>query len=152
MDAHVAKPIDWPTLFGALDRLVTPARARPQPAAGAVGRSGAAPVLEESALQGLARLLGRPRLAAMIATFMRETPRRLDELQRAGAGAEELRTHAHALVALAGQFGFIELSRLCAEIEQEARRGEGMERLDELRAAVERAVRAAAASSYATAA
>jgi hypothetical protein len=53
------------------------------------------------------------------------------------------------MISLAGQLGFAELSGLCVELENAARKGGGLDRLGSLRTAAERALAAAGRSRYA---
>ncbi len=148
MDAHVAKPIDWSDLFGTIERLTE---------AGAnldVGEhSDADPeidVLDDTTLEALARYIGRKRLEEMLGAFAREVEARVSGLDT--ATPSEIARRAHALVSLAGQLGFTELSRRCAEVETAARDGNDPLPIGEVRSAADRAVRAARRSRYARAA
>ena len=137
MNAHVAKPIDWTELFAALDRI-----APPPSSAAAVSP----PVLDEDTLSELVESLGRERMAKMLRQFVVEIETRVAAV--APSGTDELRTLTHSLSSLAGQLGFLQLSILCAEIESEARRGSGLDRLSDLRLVAESAVLAARSSAY----
>ncbi len=133
MDAHVAKPIEWTELFTTMDRLAVP----PQ-------QQAANSVLEPEKLEDLARYIGQERLTQMLERFVIELEKRLPVL--GSFTVADLATETHMLRAMAGQFGFMELSNLCAEIEGEARQGAGLNRLPDLAAAGERALAAAKAS------
>ena len=141
MDAHVAKPVDWPTLFAAIDRLLAP----PDPEA----QSGPQ-ILEEATLASLARVIGRDRVAAMLARFVTEVKGRLDTLD--GASAADVAAQAHALASTSGQLGFRRLSDLCRAVEDEFRETGRPPRIDALRDAADRAARAAAVCPFAHAA
>ena len=144
MDAHVAKPVEWASLFATLDRLLGSADRLLTPASN-VTRF--ADVLELRKLEELARLLGRSRLTGMLTKFVEELPSRLAE---AGSGGpQRLSDQMHILVSTSGELGFHELSALCAEIVQDARRGAGLDRLADLRSAGERAIQAASRSGFA---
>ena len=148
MDAHVAKPIEWSDLFGTIERLT---KAEPDP--DILGRSDDGPeidVLDEATLEVLAGYIGRERLQDMLGAFTREVEARVSGFD--AATPSEIARRAHALVSLAGQLGFIELSRLCAEVETAARDGIDPIPIGEVRSAADRAVRAAQRSRYGRAA
>ena len=144
MDAHVAKPVEWASLFATLDRLLG-STDRPSSHAGEVTRL--ADVLEPRKLEELAGLLGRNRLTGLLMRFVEDLPSRL---ALAGSGGPQaLSDQMHMLVATSGELGFNELSALCAEVVQEARRGAGLDRLADLKSAGERAIEAASRSGFA---
>ena len=144
MDAHVAKPVEWASLFATLDRLLGPANPSSSQASN-ITRF--ADVLELRKLEDLAGLLGRARLTGMLVKFVEELPSRL---ALAGSGGPQtLSDQMHMLVSTSGELGFHELSALCAEIVREARQGAGLDRLADLRSAGERAIEAASRSGFA---
>ncbi len=148
MDAHVAKPIEWSDLFGTIERLT-----KAGPDLDLDGRSDERPeidVLDEATLEALAGYIGRERLQEMLGAFAREVEARVSGFD--AATPTEIAGRAHALVSLAGQLGFIELSRLCAEVETAARDGIDPIPIGEVRSAADRAVRAAQRSRYGRAA
>ena len=139
MDAHVAKPIEWSDLFGTIERLTEAGSDLD-----ALGRPDDFPeidVLDEATLDALARYVGRERLEEMLGTFAREVEARVSDFD--AATPSEIAGRAHALVSLAGQLGFHELSRRCAEVETAARDGIDPIPIDEVRSAADRAIRAA---------
>lgn len=140
MDAHVAKPVDWSELFVVIDRVIRDALdhgvAQPERAA----------VLDDGTLEMLAEILGRHRIPALLSAFMDDLRLRIERLTAPGTTCQTLRENAHAIVSLAGQLGFIELSGLCAELDEEAEMGAGLDRLPELSAAAARAIEAASQS------
>ena len=140
MDAHVAKPVDWSELFVVIDRVIRDAldhgAAQPERAA----------VLDDGTLEMLAEILGRHRIPALLSAFMDDLRLRIERLTAPGTTCQTLRENAHAIVSLAGQLGFIELSGLCAELDEEAEMGAGLDRLPELSAAAARAIEAASQS------
>jgi CheY-like chemotaxis protein len=138
MDAHVAKPVDWSELFVVIDRVI-----RDTAELGPVRSAGAA-VLDDDTLNTLAEILGAHRVPALLSAFMEDLRGRIGELKDPGTTCQTLRANAHALVSLAGQLGFAELSALSADIEGEAETGAGLDRLPELSAAAARAIEAAA--------
>ncbi len=148
MDAHVAKPIAWADLFDTIERLTEAALGfddlvrrddRPE-----------IDVLDEATLEALAGYIGRERLKEMLAAFAREVETRLSDFD--AATPSEIARRAHALVSLAGQLGFTELSRRCAEAERAVRDGVDPIPVGEVRTAADRAIRAARGSRYARAA
>ncbi len=147
MDAHVAKPVDWPRLFAVLDDL----GGASEPAGPGNGRGPDLDgVLEGGILEELAGLIGHDRVASMLARFVDDLRARLAAV--AAGGEAELSDAVHVLVATAGQLGFRELGALCVEADALLRSGAGFDRLDELRRAADRAAAAAARSAFARAA
>ena len=148
MDAHVAKPIAWADLFGTIERLTEAA-----PDLDDVALYDPRPesdVLDEATLEALAGYIGRERLEEMLGAFAREVEARVSGFD--AATPSEIAGRAHALVSLAGQLGFIELSRRCAEVETAARGGVDPIPIGEVRTAADRAIRAARDTRYARAA
>ena len=140
MDAHIAKPIDWTELFAALDRVA------PQPRSGVAAEAVSSPVLDERKLTELVGFIGRDRTAKMLGQFVVEIENRVAGFPP--SNTDELGALAHSLSSLSGQLGFLQLSLLCAEIENEARQGFGLDRLADLRLSAERAIVAARSSTY----
>jgi HPt (histidine-containing phosphotransfer) domain-containing protein len=67
---------------------------------------------------------GRPDLLAeLIAVYLRDTPPRLAALHDAVAGtdAEALRRAAHSLKGSSSQIGAVQMTRLCRDLEEQAR-------------------------------
>ena len=107
MDAHVAKPIEWSDLFVTIERLTEAG-----PDLDVLGRPDDVPeidVLDEATLDALAGYVGRERLEEMLGAFAREVEARVSDFD--AATRSEIAGRAHALVSLAGQLGFNELSR-----------------------------------------
>ena len=141
-DAHVAKPVNWPELFATIDRVC----ARPSP------ERSAARVLDETALEMMAGVVGRDRITDLLACAMREIERRVALVSEPDVGAAAFATEAHALVSLAGQLGFVELSDLCRELERQPSDTDGRLRSEALRGAAARARSAIDICAYAQAA
>ena len=146
MDGHVAKPIDWTCLFDAIDDAMIASTARRKVRA----RTSGVHVLDDTMLETLAHVIGPERLSKLLADFALDLDRRLAGLDQATTA--DLASATHALKSLAGQLGFAQLSRLCADIEQEARKGGGLHLVEELRSAAELAASAARTSRFAQAA
>jgi CheY-like chemotaxis protein len=142
MDAHVAKPVDWADLFSTIERVI---ENKTKPSV----KETPMPILDTTSLERLASIMGRERVARLLDAFILDVSRRNKELE--GMTTTELSAHVHSCKSMAGQLGFIELSRLCAAVEEEATAG-GDHRVSELLAAGERAVDAAQSCSYASAA
>jgi PAS domain S-box-containing protein len=138
MDSHVAKPVEWKSLHAAIESATAPTRT--QARAKELGLS-APVVLDHRVLGELRQVVGQARLAQLLGIFVDETRRRNTEFT--AMTLAELSTHTHACAGTAGQFGFLELSALCTEIEAETRLGRGSERVTELIATGERAIDAA---------
>jgi HPt (histidine-containing phosphotransfer) domain-containing protein len=94
------------------------------------------PVIETATFRNLASMLGHPRIMRMTASFFADADQRLDGLERNDATCRDLRDHAHALVSMAGHLGLARLSALCMDLQEQARRGEGMDRRPAMRDAV----------------
>ncbi|MCW6510866.1 ATP-binding protein [Lichenifustis flavocetrariae] len=135
MDAHVAKPIDWPVLFATMERVTTSAGGVSEADLPAVA---AADVLDSSKLEQLASVIGADRVSKMLGAFVVEVERQLFDLEQ--INEKELATRVHALVSFSGQLGFCELSLLCMRIQEETRTKTGHRSRLELRLAADRAV------------
>ncbi len=144
MNAHVAKPIRWSDLFVICEQLVDANRRF------ASKTECPQVVLDPSPLAGLTRLVGRARLSELLQAFIESVSERSAKLHEMGLA--ELSGYAHSCQSMSGQLGFVELSRICAEIQSESRNGGGLERISELLEATNRAVKAAHASEYGRAA
>jgi PAS domain S-box-containing protein len=144
MDAHVAKPVDWADLFSTIERVIEN-KTKPSNTV----KETPMPILDTTSLERLASIMGRERVARLLNAFILDVSRRNKELK--DMTATELSAHVHSCKSMAGQLGFIELSRLCATVEEESTTG-GDHRVSELLAAGERAVDAAQSCSYASAA
>ena len=107
------------------------------------------PILDTTPLERLASVMGRERVARLLDTFVVNVSQRNSELR--GMTTTELSAHVHSCKSMAGQLGFIELSRLCAAVEEDVTVA-GVHRVSELLAAGERAIVAAQSCSYASAA
>jgi HPt (histidine-containing phosphotransfer) domain-containing protein len=86
-------------------------------------------VLDSRALTALRDLQneGEPDvLAGMIADYLRDTPPRLAALHEAlaRADAEAVRREAHGIKGSSGYLGAVEMTRLCTELEGQARAGD----------------------------
>ena len=148
MMAHVAKPIDWAELFATIERVMSAEaeRVAPKPS----GADAPATVLDTAKLHDLITLIGSDRVMRLLDAFAQNVESRLFTLD--GIGTGELRARCHTLASTAGQFGFSELGQLCAEVEDAARLGSGLDRLDALDAAARRAAAAARTFTIARAA
>lgn len=146
MDAWVAKPIDWSALFRLMHELVAARQAT-----GAVPASAAASAtLDRSALSALAVVIGAPRLAAMVQTFLAEV--RDHEGKLPGMEEAEIIRVVHGWVSMAGHLGFVELGNAAAAVEQDLRLRQGSARVPELRRTILRALDAAESLELACAA
>ena len=139
MMAHVAKPIEWAGLFATIERVMCARTARPAPHRSE--EEAPTLVLDTAKLNDLIRLIGSERVMRLLHAFAQEVESRLCTLD--GIGADELCARCHTSVSSAGQFGFLELARLCADMEDASRLGNGLDRLDALDAAARRAAEAA---------
>ena len=102
------------------DRAVL-ARWRPQTGPGAPDEA-----VDARALAALRDLQGQGRpdlLAELMAIYLRDTPPRLAALHEAvvRADAEALRRAAHSIKGSSSQIGAVQVARLCADLEEQAR-------------------------------
>ena len=76
-----------------------------------------------ASLRRLAELTGRPLAQEVVESFLRETPRRVDQMRRAvGRGdAEDLAFVAHSLKGSSGQLGALRVAALSEELEKRGR-------------------------------
>jgi HPt (histidine-containing phosphotransfer) domain-containing protein len=91
--------------------------------------------------------VGQHQLTELLCRFLADAGRGLKALETAPS-TTELANVAHSLIGAAGQFGFMRFSRLCAEIEDEARRGGRLNRVADLMAAGAAALAAGESSLY----
>jgi HPt (histidine-containing phosphotransfer) domain-containing protein len=146
MDDFVSKPIDADALLAVIARCVQPeaeegrderasAPAEPAP-------SPPPPVLDESQLANVEDLVGREGLQALISSFLSDLAQRIASITADGADRGTIEHEAHALVSLAGNLGFVELSSCSRQLTDACRHPEeaNISRLIEcVRAAAERA-------------
>lgn len=155
MNDHIGKPFDPDELHALIDRFAVPDAGDPAVSDDADGDGEEPavairePVLQESALETLATIVGREKTARLLQTFALEARRRLAVLDATQASTDDLASQAHSLISLAGQLGFLELSQLCLEVEEAALAGGGLDRLGALRAATDRAIEAARTTAFA---
>ncbi len=111
MDGHVGKPFVRGDLLDAIDRW----------AQGAEVRGGSRPVPEAAALDAIAEVVGRERVLGLLKSLAKELEARF------GSGGPQLRDEvaqdAHAMIAAAAMLGFVDLARLCREVEAACRSG-----------------------------
>ncbi len=141
MNAHVAKPIVWRDLFATLDRLLDAGSSD-----AAVGLDGADADLDTAALEDLAVIIGRDRLADILGRFASTLPVHLSAI--ADGEADHACRQAHMLTSMAGQLGFVRLSKLASAIEHRSVEAPHAALLRDFRIAIERAAAAAAASPF----
>ena len=148
MDGHVPKPIDWANLFAVIDDTLA---ARGKPVAKSASKvEPTGEVIDNATLQMLERVIGREKLRELLMAFVTDVDQRVADLEV--LTVKELGARMHLLTSMAGQLGFSELSRLCAEIEDDSREGGGLTRIAELRQTAARASQAARSSQFAMAA
>jgi CheY-like chemotaxis protein/HPt (histidine-containing phosphotransfer) domain-containing protein len=162
MDFHAPKPVDWPRLFSAIDRLVAACKGdTPIGQVGADVRSGfKAPVLDMAKLTELRGLIGEANTAHLLGMFEIDARARFDIVPKDSDARRAIADEAHSFGGTAGMLGFAELAQACQALSMSAGRGEPLTApLQRCRAARERAMvqvvrlrgRSAAMSSPATA-
>ena len=137
-----AKPVDWPRLFAAIDRLVArTARAAAQPLRAAAGVEGSAPVLETAKLAELRRLVGEANAAQLVHMFEIDARRRFVISPGSPDAFRAVAEEAHSFGGTAAMLGFAELAQACQALSASAGRGEPLTALlARCRAARDRAV------------
>ena len=143
MDAHVAKPVHWPSLLATMNRLfnrVPLPGERPQTAVEEVL------ILDEAILDDLSRIIGTVRLTSLLHFFERDLRWRIDAIDV--DNTMSLGEQAHSLAGLAGQLGFTALSKLCMVIQAETRENRGLHLVIELKEAIGRAVNSIQCSRF----
>ncbi|MDQ0449687.1 PAS domain S-box-containing protein [Methylobacterium aerolatum] len=113
MDGHVGKPFIRGDLLDAIDRL---AQAR----AGDPGRG--RPVPEAAALDAIADVVGRERVLGLLKSLADELNARFGEASLRPV-REDVAQDAHAMIAAAAMLGFVDLARLCRDVEAACRSG-----------------------------
>jgi PAS domain S-box-containing protein len=112
MDGHVGKPFVRADLLDAIDRW----------AEGSAARGTARPVPEAAALDAIAEVVGRERVLGLLRSLAKELDTRFG-----GAAPPPVREgvaqDAHAMIAAAAMLGFVDLARLCREVEAACRTG-----------------------------
>ena len=130
MDDFLAKPVLYEDLFAALLRgggeVEEEGAPTPAPAADAAPPPPELPALDPSrlaSLQRLAEMTGQPLVREIVDSFLRETPRRLEQMGRAlqRGDAEEIAFVAHSLKGSSGQLGALRVAALSAELESRGR-------------------------------
>jgi CheY-like chemotaxis protein len=129
MDAYIPKPVTRAQLDAVLARWHKAATPEAPPSVALTGAPGDDDVLDSGALTALRDLQdeGEPAvLAAVIADYLRDTPPRLAALHEAlaRADAEAVRREAHGIKGSSGYLGAVEMTRLCTELEEQARAGD----------------------------
>jgi len=137
MDDYVSKPISAQELAAALNRCQQERKPAPPErlAAEPVKQPKAAPEegeqtdLDRRSLEQLEKTLGKryqEMLPALVETYFQDARQLLDAAQRAieQGQADELRRAAHTLKSNSASFGALRLSRLCQELENQAKGGQ----------------------------
>lgn len=142
MDAHVPKPIDWPSLFLTMTRLVkdsVESRSAAQAAEPEAGEQRA--VLNLAKLVDLRARIGEQNAAALLRMFEIEAGERFAAEAMQAKTARAIADEAHGFAGAAAMLGFDELVHACRVLEAAAGGNEDLEAvLDLCRAARDRAV------------
>jgi len=99
-----------------------------------------APVLDEVQMANCVDLMGPDWVARSLRQFAFDVEARLSALD--AASPPDLARMAHGMISMAAHCGFTELLHVLENVQREARRGAGVSRIGELRAAGERALTA----------
>jgi HPt (histidine-containing phosphotransfer) domain-containing protein len=95
-------------------------------------------VLDEGQMAKLIGLMGPDWVFKSLGKFATDVEARLAALD--AADPSELASIAHGMIGMSAHCGFMELFHVCEEVQREARRGAGSDRVGELRAAGARAL------------
>ncbi|HSV84817.1 MAG TPA: ATP-binding protein [Ramlibacter sp.] len=140
MNDCLPKPIDW-------DRLAAALAAHggedvpPLPPPMALPSTDSEPLLDQAALDGLARMADAQELKTLIRVGMEGYDAACDRMAAAGATPQQIRNEAHKLRGSSGTLGLARVCAVATRIEQEAPAGR-RERVQELVAALRAAITA----------
>lgn len=116
MDDHIAKPIEASHLLAALARWSQ--RIGPAPVPAPVQGRPEREVMSAGMQSQLEMLMGAGALLAMMQEVASTLRQRLSIVTDPATPLDALRSHAHSMVSLAGNFGLMELSQTAREVEQ----------------------------------
>jgi signal transduction histidine kinase/DNA-binding NarL/FixJ family response regulator len=122
MDFHTPKPIDWPQLFGAIDRLVTQSNQQRRPQQSATGNdrghrsSSIEPVLDTRVLSELRALIGQQNVSTLLRMFEIEAHERFSTAPEASGDLAPLLRETHSFGGSAAMLGFTELAKACRDL------------------------------------
>ena len=118
MDGHVGKPFVRGDLLDTIDRWTGERR----------DSEGSRPVPEAAALDAIAEVVGRERVLGLLKSLAKELDARFGSLA-APPLREGVAQDAHAMIAAAAMLGFVDLARLCREVEAACRAGHDFDRI-----------------------
>jgi len=126
MDDFLAKPVLFQDLWATLLRAGGEAAVEEDETVAEPLRPRELPALDPArlaSLRRLAELTGRPLAQEVVESFLRETPRRVDQMRRAVSrgDAEDLAFVAHSLKGSSGQLGALRVAALSEELEKRGR-------------------------------
>jgi signal transduction histidine kinase/DNA-binding response OmpR family regulator len=117
MDAHIAKPVNWPALLETLDRLVArdgrqnPSCPRPVP--GSPAEPAASVSFEGARLAELRSSIGDQNAMRLLKLFVVDAHRRFSSEPHSEEAYDMIRREAHEFAGSAGMLGFEELTAAC---------------------------------------
>jgi signal transduction histidine kinase/CheY-like chemotaxis protein/HPt (histidine-containing phosphotransfer) domain-containing protein len=124
MNAHMPKPVSWPALFAAIDRLVlqnrqdasTDLRRGPGPAGRNPG-PGASASLDETCVAELRNSIGDQNTMRLLKLFVVEARRRFASQRDSPESRKTISEEAHTFAGSAGMLGFVGLAEACAALQ-----------------------------------
>ncbi|MGH6753872.1 MAG: response regulator [Bradyrhizobium sp.] len=120
MDVHIPKPVNWPTLFATIDRLVVQsgqdARLAGEPTGGKP-TPGASGSFDGACLAELRNSIGDQNAMRLLKLFVVEARRRFPSQPGTSQTREAISEEAHAFAGSAGMLGFRELAEACAALQ-----------------------------------
>jgi len=147
MRDHSVPPRGWTEASGGSDKdeaMPGPLSAKDEaeyvdPSESAAGR-GVAPILDKDQMAAFVAMMGANWVAEALGKFALHIEDRRARLSTATPA--ELAAIAHGMIMMASQCGFVELTKVCVEVQLEVRQGAGLDRAPKLRGAAERALAA----------
>ncbi|MDP1865470.1 MAG: PAS-domain containing protein [Bradyrhizobium sp.] len=124
MSAHVPKPVNWPTLFATIDRLVLENRRRASTARpgatgpeGGLGDSHNPGLFDGNPLSQLRKAIGDQNVAGLMKLFVVEARDRFVSQPVSPEARESLSREAHSFGGSAGMLGFEHLAEACTALQ-----------------------------------
>jgi CheY-like chemotaxis protein/HPt (histidine-containing phosphotransfer) domain-containing protein len=145
MDFHVPKPVDWPRLFSAMDRLVEEfghgSGSNVSDGRGVVHSTRDASILETTVIDELRALIGQQNLNGLLRMFELEAGQRFAQQPGDADDVAAISAEVHGFAGGAGMLGFVELMEACRALNAALLIGSGVPAaLEACRAARDRAL------------
>ena len=124
MDAHVAKPVDWPRLFDTIARLIEDRRRAADRALVAPAAPAERPVLDWTTFRELQRMIGAENVLGLLEMLEADARLRFQSDPETAQSRAAQSESAHSFGGSAGMLGFAELSQACRDLEMSIRGGD----------------------------